>query len=412
MLTLEDRILWLRVALSKGVGPITFWKILQKGNGNIRHACKFVETLASEALAEKELLAHEKTNRHFLTAKDDDFPKVLLELRDCPPFLSVIGNVRLLNLPSIAIVGARNASLAGKMFAAKLAQQLGGCGFVIVSGMARGIDGAVHEGSLSTGSVAVLAGGVDVIYPSENTHIYNGLESHGTIISDMPIGTAIEATLFPRRNRIIAGMTRGIVLVEAAEHSGSLITARYALENGREIFAVPGFPADPRSKGCNSLIKQGANLVECAEDVLRAMRHHLGARADGAGAGADGFCEGARAQSAKSRGSSGLLHEDAAKEYEHKDSGRKHDKDSARGHDSAVGEYEKDTVGVIHGENGFNRANLKASILSEISYVPISIELLLQTQDCGLPLLLSVLTELENNGTIRRMPNNDVLLDV
>ncbi|MDR1907746.1 MAG: DNA-processing protein DprA, partial [Holosporales bacterium] len=273
MLTLDDKILWIRLALSKGIGPITFWRLLQKNNGNIRQACKHVNNLASEVLAEKELLAHEKPNHHLLIAKDDAFPKSLLELKDCPPFLSVLGDVTLLSEPSIAVVGARNASLSGKIFAAKLVKELGNSGLVIVSGMARGIDGAVHEASLDTGSVAVLAGGVDVVYPSENAHIYKSLGEHGVIVSEMPIGTAIDATLFPRRNRIIAGLALGVVLIEAAEQSGSLITAKFALENGKDIFAVPGFPADPRSRGCNKLIKQGATLVEGAEDVLAAIAH-------------------------------------------------------------------------------------------------------------------------------------------
>jgi DNA processing protein len=368
-LTFEEKVLWIRLARAKGVGPITFWKLLRKGNDDIRNACKLANALAPEALAEKELLAHEKPNYHLLTTRDENFPKNLTQLKDCPPTLSVIGNVALLNKPSISIVGARNASLAGKIFARKIALELGQSGFVIVSGMARGIDGAAHEASIPTGSIAVLAEGADVIYPTENEQIYRDLEKRGTIVSEMPLGTKIDAALFPRRNRIIAGMSHGVVLIEAAAHSGSLITAQYALESGKEIFAVPGWPADPRARGGNLLIKQGATLVEGADDVLESMKRFI----------------------PSSKGARRILNEDACAPYE------------ASGLHEANAPYEASAA-----YDAPEMTPLKESILNELTSVPVSIEALFQSQECSLPTLLSVITELEIAGAIRRHPNGNI----
>jgi DNA processing protein len=176
----------------------------------------------------------------------------------------------------VAVVGARNASALGRKFASIIAQDLGTAGLAVVSGLARGIDTAAHEGSLKTGTVAVLAGGVDVVYPPENQKLYDALCSEGAVLSEMRLGEAPQARHFPRRNRLISGLARGLVVVEAAEHSGSLITANYALEQGREVFAVPGSPLDPRAKGANKLIREGATLTESAEDVLTVLRPILG----------------------------------------------------------------------------------------------------------------------------------------
>jgi DNA processing protein len=351
--SLEEKTLWLRLALSKKIGPITFWKILQKSENDIYRACKSVENLAPEDLAAKELFLHKKYGFSILTPKDPSFPKTLLNLKDCPPFLSVVGNLNLLNRPTIAIVGARNASLAGKNFAAKFAKTLGQSGFSIVSGMARGIDGAAHYGSIGTGSIAVLAGGLDVIYPPENTAIYESLKKQGVIVSEMPLGTVVDSTLFPRRNRIIAGLSNGVVLIEAAEQSGSLITARFALENNIEIFAVPGSPFDSRSRGCNNLIKQGAILVDSVDDVLS--------------------CMGVAANKVEP-----IFHQ----------SNNCRDRCSPAGQSS----------------------ELKESILDEVSHTPISIDSLFQTQNCSLPRLLTLLTELEHDGKILRHANSHISL--
>ncbi len=168
----------------------------------------------------------------------------------------------------IAVVGARNASANGRRLAHDLAAGLGAAGIVVVSGLARGIDAAAHTGALETGSVAVLAGGVDVVYPEENRGLYDALAEHGAVVAEMPLGTEPQARHFPRRNRIISGMALGVVVVEAAAKSGSLITARYALEQGREVFAVPGSPLDPRCRGCNDLLRNGATLTETAADIV------------------------------------------------------------------------------------------------------------------------------------------------
>ena len=177
----------------------------------------------------------------------------------------------ILNRPSIAIVGARNASLNGRRIAAQLARDLGQAGYVIVSGLARGIDTEAHRAAIDTGTIAVVAGGIDVVYPPENAALQSAIFASGCIVSEAPLGTEPLARHFPRRNRIISGLAPGVILVEAAKNSGSLITARMALEQGREVFAVPGSPLDPRSQGTNGLIRDGATLTENADDVLRVL---------------------------------------------------------------------------------------------------------------------------------------------
>jgi DNA processing protein len=184
----------------------------------------------------------------------------------------------------VAIVGARNASALGRKFAQTIAAAFGEADLVVASGLARGIDTAAHEGSLATGTCAVVAGGIDIVYPPENQALYERIRAEGVIVSEMPPGTTPQARHFPRRNRIISGLSRGVVIVEAAEGSGSLITANYALEQNREVFAVPGSPLDPRAKGTNRLIREGATLTESAQDVLNVLRPILGA----------GFCDPAR----------------------------------------------------------------------------------------------------------------------
>jgi DNA processing protein len=193
---------------------------------------------------------------------------VLAAIDDAPPILTVLGRPELLPRPIVAVVGARNASANGRRFARDLAAALGQAGVVVVSGLARGIDAAAHLGALERGSVAVVAGGIDVIYPLENRGLYDALARQGAIIAELPLGTEPQARHFPRRNRIISGMALGVVVVEAAARSGSLITARLALEQGRDVFAVPGSPLDPRCRGTNDLIRHGATLTENAEDVL------------------------------------------------------------------------------------------------------------------------------------------------
>jgi len=229
----------------------------------------------TRAAAEAELTALHRADARLVCWCEPHYPSGLAAIEDAPPVLTVVGQVELLQRPMVAVVGARNASANGRRFSRDLAASLGRDGIVIVSGLARGIDAAAHLGALPSGSVAVVAGGVDVVYPEENRGLHEALARQGAIVAELPLGTEPQARHFPRRNRIISGMALRVVVVEAAARSGSLITARYALEQGREVFAVPGSPLDPRCRGCNDLLRHGATLTETAEDVLSQLRPAL-----------------------------------------------------------------------------------------------------------------------------------------
>jgi DNA processing protein len=219
------------------------------------------------AEAERELAALDRIGAAPVCWGEPSYPAHLAAVEDAPPVLTVLGNPDLLHLPMVAVVGARNASANGRRLAHDLAAELGAAGIVVVSGMARGIDAAGHAGAIETGTAAVVAGGVDVVYPEENRGLYRALAERGAVVAELPPGTEPQARHFPRRNRIISGMALGVVVVEAAARSGSLITARFALEQGREVFAVPGSPLDPRCRGTNDLLRNGATLTENAADV-------------------------------------------------------------------------------------------------------------------------------------------------
>jgi DNA processing protein len=228
--------------------------------------------LRSAEEAEREIARVEKLGGKFLALGQGLYPRLLAELEDAPPLLVAKGNVGLLDRQAIAIVGARNASAAACRFARGLAHDLGEQGLVVVSGLARGIDTAAHDGALESGTVGVIAGGIDIFYPPENRQRQEALYERGLVLAEMPVGTEPRARHFPYRNRIIAGMSSGTVVVEAAPRSGSLITARLAAEAGREVMAVPGSPLDPRAQGCNQLIRDGATLIQNAADVVEAIR--------------------------------------------------------------------------------------------------------------------------------------------
>jgi DNA processing protein len=221
--------------------------------------------------AEREIARVEKFGARYLALGQGLYPRLLAQLEDAPPLLTAKGNLALLDLPAVAIVGARNASAAACRFARGLAYDLGQHGLVVVSGLARGIDSAAHDGSLDSGTIGVVAGGIDVFYPPENEARQMALFERGLVLAEMPPGIEPRARHFPYRNRIIAGLSAGAVIVEAAPRSGSLITARLAVEAGREVMAVPGSPLDPRAQGCNQLIRDGATLVQNAEDVVEAL---------------------------------------------------------------------------------------------------------------------------------------------
>jgi DNA processing protein len=287
-LTDEQRIDWLRLIRSDRVGPHTFRSLINHF-GSARAALERLPDLArrggasgpariySEQDARRELAAGKKIGVSLLAPGEAGYPPRLAVLDDAPPLLGVRGAHEVLMRPVIAIVGSRNASGAGLKFAGLLARDLGGAGFVIASGLARGIDQAAHRASLESGTVAVLAGGHDNIYPPEHVNLLEELiAAGGAAISEMPMGHVPRARDFPRRNRLISGAALGVVVVEAAHRSGSLITARIAAEQGREVFAVPGSPLDPRAAGTNDLIKQGAMLTTCAADVIHAVEPIMG----------------------------------------------------------------------------------------------------------------------------------------
>jgi len=287
-LTDSERVAWLRLIRSDNVGPRTFRSLI-KHFGSARAALERLPELArrggaarparicSEDDARTELTAGQRLGVHLVSPGEDGYPPRLAELDDAPPLLGVRGVRDVLMRPVVAIVGSRNASGAGLKFAGSLARDLGEAGFVIASGLARGIDQAAHRASLASGTIAMLAGGHDRIYPPEHEELLAAiLEAGGAAISEMPLGHAPRARDFPRRNRLISGAALGVVVVEAALRSGSLITARIAAEQGREVFAVPGSPLDPRAAGTNDLIKQGATLTTCATDVIDAVEPIMG----------------------------------------------------------------------------------------------------------------------------------------
>ena len=232
-------------------------------------------TAVTRGAAEAELAALHHAGARLVCWGEPGYPSALAAIEDAPPILTVLGEAQLLQRPMIAVVGARNASANGRRLARDLAAELGLGRLVVISGLARGIDAAAHLGALETGSVAVVAGGANVVYPEENRGLYDALVRQGAVVAELPLGTEPQARHFPRRNRIISGMALGVVVVEAAARSGSLITARFALEQGREVFAVPGSPLDPRARGCNDLLRHGANLTETAADVLSQLGPQL-----------------------------------------------------------------------------------------------------------------------------------------
>lgn len=281
-LTDEQRLDWLRLIRSENVGPRTF-RTLVNHYGGARAALAALPALARRGgaarsghictpdEAARELRAAEKHGVALIALGEPDYPMRLGQLADAPPLLAARGNLDCLMRPMVAIVGSRNASAAGMKIAEMLAQNLVEEGFITVSGLARGIDAAAHRASLSGGTVGVLAGGHDKIYPSDHVGLLEKMLAHGAAVSEMPMSWEPRARDFPRRNRLISGLALGVVIVEAARRSGSLITARLALEQGREVFAVPGSPLDPRAEGTNGLLKQGATLVTEVDDIVSVL---------------------------------------------------------------------------------------------------------------------------------------------
>ncbi len=279
-LAAQDRLDWLRLIRSENVGPITFYKLLERF-GSAGRALAALPGLAARggrsgrikicpiAEAEREMETLADVGGVFIARGEAEYPPLLAHIEDAPPLITVKGHVHLLAKKAVAVVGARNASVNGQRLAREMAMELGAAGLLVVSGMARGIDARAHDGAVATGTAAILGGGVDVIYPKENAALYQSICEQGVLISEAAPGTEPKARNFPRRNRLISGISRGVVVVEASPKSGTLITARMALEQGREVFAVPGSPLDPRARGTNGLIRQGAVLTESAADVIQ-----------------------------------------------------------------------------------------------------------------------------------------------
>lgn len=367
-ITDTERLAWLRLSRTENVGPITFYQLLSRFGSAVR-AIEALPDLAqrggrkkpliaaSASEAQRELDALHKVNGAILTPMDNDYPLALSALDDAPPILSVIGQTHFLNASCIAIVGARNASLNGRKVAKKLAHDLGARGQIIVSGLARGIDTAAHEGALNTGTIAVVAGGIDVVYPEENQKLYADIAAQGLIVAESKWGQQPFAQSFPRRNRIVSGLSRGVIVVEATLRSGSLITARLAGEQGRELYAVPGSPLDPRAEGPNHLIREGATLIRGAQDVLEGLLDFAG-------------------QTKPTSPQKPLF----------------------------------EPSGMAEASHDFIPANLQAEIIELLSFTPISLDEILRASGFSHASVAGVLLELELAGRVKRLPGGRVIL--
>ncbi|QXX74144.1 DNA-processing protein DprA [Methylovirgula sp. HY1] len=274
---------WLRLLRSESIGPRTFQALINRF-GSARAALDALPglaprgrpvRLASEAEIDREFEAAAKCGARFVAIGEADYPALLRRIDSAPPLIALRGDAAIFNRPAVAIVGARNASGAGLAFAERLARGLAQAGFVVISGLARGIDIRAHQTTMETGTVAVLAGGHDRIYPAEHAPALERLIAHGAALSEMPFGWEARGRDFPRRNRLVAGLAQGTVVVEAARRSGSLITARFAAEQGRDVFAVPGSPLDPRAEGTNDLLRDGATICTSAQDVIDALARQI-----------------------------------------------------------------------------------------------------------------------------------------
>ncbi|MBL8538426.1 MAG: DNA-protecting protein DprA [Hyphomonadaceae bacterium] len=274
-LSRTERIAWARLARTPRIGPLTFHRLLARF-GSASAALDALPRVSPQVppprdAIEGELDRLDALGARLLASCEPDYPPLLAQLDAPPPVLAVRGDGDILRRPTIALVGSREGSASALMFGERLASDLGSAGFVVVSGLARGVDAAAHRGALKSGTAAVLAGGLDHPYPPQNLKLHEAICASGAVVSEAPLGTVARARDFPRRNTIISGLSRAVIVIEAALRSGSLITARAAADQGRDVMAAPGSPLDPRARGCNALIKQGATLIESAEDVIHAL---------------------------------------------------------------------------------------------------------------------------------------------
>ena len=358
----------LRLIRTLNVGPVTFFQLIQRF-GTAKAALDALPDLSMRGgrknplvscpreIVDREMEAAKRYGATMVMYGAPEYPKLLQLINDPPPVISFVGHNHLWqNKDMIAIVGARNASANGCNFAGKLARELGESGLTVVSGLARGIDTFVHKGSLASGTIGIIAGGIDNIYPPENAPLFKQMRESGAIISEQPFGSLPFSGSFPGRNRIIAGMCLGTIVAEAALKSGSLITARFAMENNREVLAVPGSPVDPRSKGCNQLIRQGAVIVECAGDVLQAI---------------------------------------------------------SRARNLPFGEnpspvYEANVMGVTMDENEMTEA--RRAVIEKLGMTAVSVDELIEQCEVSAPVVITILLELELAGRLRRSSGNKVYL--
>lgn len=362
----DERVDAIRLIRSENVGPITYRQLIDRfqtpgaalaalpdlaRRGGRKRPIK----LAAQEDAASELDQLEALGARAICLGEAEYPPRLAAIDDAPPVFAAMGHLHLATQTVIGIVGARNASAIGVRFARETATALGAEGVIVASGLARGIDTAAHQGTLATGTIAVIAGGIDVVYPAENDELQRQIGEQGLLIAEMPPGTKPQARHFPRRNRLISGLANGILVVEAAPRSGSLITARMALEQGREVFAVPGSPADPRHKGTNRLIRDGAVLTESADDILDVLRT-LPLRP---------------------------LQEPGSGHYR-KEAGSEPDEPEL--------------------------ASGRPVVLEKLTEAPVELDELIRQCNLSLPVILTVLLELELAGSVMRHPGNKISL--
>ena len=364
-----EKLNWLRLIRTENVGPITFYKLLER-YGSATKALEALPELSKQggrkkplsapALSdiEKEYTALRKRGGDIICANEKAYPLALAATDDAPPVLSYIGDIDLVRSPCLAMVGARNASLNGRKFATKLARDLGRNGQIIVSGLARGIDTSAHEGALDTGTIAVVAGGIDIVYPRENKTLYDQICQRGLILAESPLGMEPIARHFPKRNRIVSGLSAGTIVVEATLKSGSLITARMAAEQGRDVYAVPGYPMDPRAEGPNKLIQDGAILIQKTDDILNALNSFNGGNA---------------------------LREPYVQAI-------------------------PDIPSPCPTPPPHDTEKLRQHLLAELSQMPVNVDELSRTCHVSIPELQVALLEMELAGTLERLPGNRVAL--
>jgi len=366
-----ERLAWLRLIRTDNIGPMTFYQLVERfGSASAalealpelskRGGRKKPLTPPSESAVEREYRGIQKLGGQIITVRDAAYPLALTATDDAPPVLCVLGNAELLNKSCVAIVGARNASLNGKKFARKIASDLGARGQMITSGLARGIDTAAHEGSVNTGTIAVVASGIDVVYPEENQKLYEEIAEKGAIVAESALGAKPYAAAFPRRNRIVSGLSKGVIVVEATHRSGSLITARLAGEQGRDVYAVPGSPLDPRASGPNHLIREGATLIRNADDVMENLMNFSG---------------------------------NAMRE--------------------PIITQRKFTPQIVENSPEFDENSgeiLQEKVISNLSFTPIYVDELVRACHVTIAELQSILLELELAGRIKRLPGNKISL--